>query len=243
MEGFMQTVTESLRDAIGPFMAAIPKVVGFLVILIIGWIVAALIARAVAAILRAIKFNDLSDRSGFSDMVQKMGMRSDAAGFIGATTKWFIRLITLVVAFDALGLPAVSDVLHRLLLWVPNLVVALVVLVLGGLAATALSTIVRGGTAKAGLGNPDLLATIARVTVWAFAIVIAVNQLGIATSLVNTLFTAVVGTVAVAFAIAFGLGGRDTANEIVRRWYKRSQEAAPRMQRAAKAIEDEARQH
>ena len=94
--------------------------------------------------------------------------------------KWFIRLIALVVAFDALGLLAVLDVLRQLLLWLPNLVVAMVVLVVAGLLATALGKIVRGASAQAGFTNPDTLATVAKVAVWGFAIVVALNQIGIA---------------------------------------------------------------
>jgi small-conductance mechanosensitive channel len=118
-------------------------------------------------------------------------------------------------------------------MWLPNLVVALVVLVIAGLAANALASLVRGTTAESGLGNPDLLANIARVAVWAFAVVVAVNQIGIATELVNTLFMATVGALALALGLSFGLGGRDTAAQIVRGWYARSQEAAPRLADAA----------
>jgi len=162
-----------------------------------------------------------------------MGIRQDSAGFIANITKWFIRLIVLVSAFDALGLPAVSQVLEQLLLWLPNLVVALVVLVIAGLVANALAGVVRGATAESGLGNPELLANIARVAVWAFAIVVAVNQIGIATTLVNTLFMATVAAFALALGLAFGLGGRDTAALIVRGWYDRGRQSAPELAAAA----------
>jgi len=142
-----------------------------------------LIARAVEALLRGIRFNDMAQRSGFGGFVANTGVTTDPTGFVALIAKWFIRLIALVVAFDALGLPAVSDVLRQLLLWLPNVVVAVAVLIIGGLAANALAGLVRGATAKADLGNPDLLAIIARVAVWAFAIVVAVNQIGIAGSL------------------------------------------------------------
>jgi small-conductance mechanosensitive channel len=151
--------------------------------------------------------------------------------------RWFIRLIVLVSAFDALGLPAVSQVLQQLLLWLPNLVVALVVLVLAGLVAKALAGLVRGATAEAGLGNPRLFETITRVAVWAFAIVVAVNQIGVATALVNTLFMATVGALALALGLAFGLGGRETAAQIVRGWYENSQRAAPKLAQAADAAQ------
>src|SRR3982751_23649 len=202
-----EAILTSLAAALAMFLGAIPKVIGFLVILIIGWIVASALAGAVAALLRAVKFTELAERSGLAGFVQKMGLHTDSAGVIALIAKWFVRLIVLVVAFDALGLPAVSQVLQQLLLWLPNLVVAMVVLVLAGLAANAIHALVRGATAQAGLGNPDLLANIARGAVWAFAIVIAVNQLGIATTLVNTLFMATVGSVALALGLAFGLGG------------------------------------
>ena len=228
----------SLTGAMALFFAAIPKIIGFAIILIVGWFVASLVARAVGHILRAIHFNNLARRSGISDFVQRMGLETDAAGFVAEIVKWFIRLIALVVAFDALGLPAVSDVLRQLLLWLPNLVVAIVVLVIGGIAANALASVVRGSTSEAGFNNPEMLAKVAKVAVWAFAIVVAVNQLGIAQTLVNTLFMAVVGAAALALGLAFGLGGRDTAAEVVRKWYRRGQEAAPRIQQAAGTAAD-----
>jgi hypothetical protein len=212
----------SLTAAMALFFSGIPKILGFAIIVIVGWIIAGLVQKAIAAVLRTIKFNEMAQRSGFAGFVQKMGANTDSADMIGAVAKWFIRLVALVVAFDALGLPAVSDVLRQLLLWLPNVVVALVVLVIAGLVANALSSIVRGAAAEGGLKNPDFLAKLASGLIWAFGIVVAVNQIGIATTLINTLFMAVVGALALALGLAFGLGGRDTASEIVRNWYGRS---------------------
>lgn len=228
-----QALMASLAGALAMFFGAIPKVLGFIVILVVGWLIASLIAKAVVALLRAVNFNALADRSGFTEFVRKSGTGTDASGMIGGISKWFVRLIALVVAFDALGLPAVSEVLQQLLLWLPNLVVALVALVIGGIAASALSRLVRGAAAEGGLGNPDLLARIASVAVWAFAIVVAVNQIGVATTLVHTLFTATIGAVALALGLAFGLGARDTAGEIVRNWYLKSREKAPQIEETA----------
>ena len=230
----------SLTAALAMFFAAIPRIIGFALILIIGWIVASLVAKAIAALLHAVNFNGVAQRSGFAGFVNAMGIKTDAAGFLGNIAKWFIRLIALVVAFDALGLPAVSDVLRQFLLWLPNLVVALVVLVIAGIAANALAGLVRGATAKAGFNNPDMLANVARVAVWAFAIVVAVNQMGIAATLVNTLFMGFVGAAALAAGLAFGLGGRDTAGEVVREWRLRSQGAGRKFERAANEAANEA---
>jgi hypothetical protein len=232
-------ITNSMAQALSLLLAAIPRIIGFIIVVAIGWFIAALIARAVSALLRSIRFNDMADRSGFAGFVANTGVETDSSGFVAEIAKWFVRLITLVVGFDALGLPAVSDVLRQLLLWLPNLVVAIAVLIFGGLAANWLAGMVRGATAKADLGNPDLLAAIARVAVWAFAIVIAVNQVGIARDLVNILFMAIVGAVALALGLAFGIGGRDTAAEVVRNWYDRSRGLAPKAGEAAEQVRRE----
>jgi hypothetical protein len=232
-------ITNSMAQALSLLLAAIPRIIGFIIVVAIGWFIAALIARAVSALLRSIRFNDMADRSGFAGFVANTGVETDSSGFVAEIAKWFVRLITLVVGFDALGLPAVSDVLRQLLLWLPNLVVAIAVLIFGGLAANWLAGLVRGATAKADLGNPDLLAAIARVAVWAFAIVIAVNQVGIARDLVNILFMAIVGAVALALGLAFGIGGRDTAAEVVRNWYDRSRGLAPKAGEAAEQVRRE----
>ncbi len=230
-----EAIMTSLAAALAMFLGAIPKVIGFLVILLIGWLIAAALAKAVAALLRAVNFNGLAQKSGFTDFVHKMGMQTDAAGAIATIAKWFVRLIVLVAAFDALGLPAVSQVLSQLLLWLPNLVVALVMLVIAGLAANALAGLVRGATAEAGLGNPDLLATVARVTILAFGVVVAVNQIGIAKELVNTLFMGFVAALSLALGLSFGLGGRETAAQMVSNWYSKGKEAAPKVAEAADA--------
>ena len=230
----------SLAGALNTFLSAIPRIIGFLVVLIVGWIISSLLARGVEALLHAVKFNDLARRSGFADFVQKMGVRDDSAGVIASIVKWFVRLITLVVAFDTLGLPAVSNVLNQLLLWLPNLVVALVVLVIGGLAANALSRLVRGATAEAGFSNPEMLATVARVAVWGFAIIVAINQLGIATTLINTLLIGLIGGMALAFGLAFGLGGRDRAAQLIDTMGRNAQRAGPKLERAANAASRQA---
>jgi len=230
-------IMASLTTALSLFLGAIPRIIGFLVILVIGWFISGLLASAVAALLRAVRFNELAQRSGFSGFVNNMGVRTDASGLLANITKWFVRLIVLVVAFDALGLPAVSQVLQQFLLWIPNLVVAVVVLVIAGLAANALGNLVRGSTAQAGLGNPDLLATIARVAVWGFGIVVAVNQIGIAQTLVNTLFMGFIGALALAAGLAFGLGGRETAAQIVQGWYRQGREVRPKLEGAAENME------
>jgi hypothetical protein len=222
-----EALRASLVGILNSFTAALPKLLGFAAVLIVGWILSSLVAKGVAALLNAVRFDELARRSGIAEFVRRMAVRTDSTGVIASVAKWFIRLITLVVAFDLLGLPAVSGVLQQLLLWLPNLAVALVVLVIGGLAANALSRIVRGATTGAGFVNPELLATATRVAIWAFAVVVAVNQLGVATTLVNTLLYGLVGALALATGLAFGLAGRARAAQLLDEWSRKTEELGP----------------
>jgi len=225
---FTDTLIDSFRNALSMVLSAIPRILGFIIIVAIGWFVSSLLARAVIGLLRAIRFDELMQRSGLAEFTNKMGTGLDSAGIIAGLVKWLTRIVVLLVAFDVLGLPAVSDVMRQLLLWLPNLVVAIFVLFIGGIAARALGNIIRGATAEAGFANPETLANVVRTTVWAFAIVVAINQLGIATNLITTLFTGFVSALAIALGLAFGLGGRDLASRTLENWYDQAQEGKPR---------------
>jgi small-conductance mechanosensitive channel len=225
---FTDTLIGSFRDAASMILGAIPRILGFIVIVAIGWFISSLLARGVGGLLRAIRFDELMQRSGIGDFLNKMGTGNDPAGIIAGLVKWIVRVVVLLVAFDVLGLPAVSDVMRQLLLWLPNLVVAIFVLFIGGIAARALGNIVRGATAEAGFASPETLANVTKTTVWAFAIVVAINQLGIATNLITTLFTGFVAALAIALGLAFGLGGRDLASRTLENWYDQAQEVRPK---------------
>ena len=231
--GFFDTLMGSFRDAFAMILSAIPRIVGFIIIVAIGWFISSLIAKAITGLLRVIRFDELMQKSGLADFMNKMGTGIDSVGIVAGVVKWIVRVVVLLVAFDTLGLPAVSDVMRQLLLWLPNLVVAIFVLFIGGIAARALGNIVRGATAEGGFSNPETLSNVARTAVWSFAVVIAINQLGIATNLINTLFTGFVGALAIALGLAFGLGGRDLASRTLENWYDQAQEAKPKRKRAA----------
>jgi hypothetical protein len=211
-------IRASLAGAFGMMFTAIPRVLGFIIILLVGWLVASLVGKAVRAILHKLQFNALADRIGVGDFVRKMGS-ADPAALVAALLAWLIRIVVLLVAFDALGLTGVSELLRQLLLWIPNLVVAMVILVLAGIGARALGDLVRGAAAEAGFSNPETLANVTRTAVWVFAVIIAVNQVGIASNLINILVTGAVAALALAGGLAFGLGGRDLAARILENWY------------------------
>jgi Conserved TM helix len=234
---FTDTLFASFRDAFSMILGAIPRILGFIVIVAIGWFISSLLAKGVVGLLRAIRFDELMERSGLADFMNKMGTGIDSVGIVAGIVKWIVRVVVLLVAFNILGLPAVSDVMRQFVLWLPNLVVAIFVLFIGGIAARAVGNVVRGATAEAGFSNPETLSNISRTAVWSFAIVVAINQLGIATNLINTLFTGFVGALAIALGLSFGLGGRDLAARTLENWYDQAQEAKPK--RRSRAAADE----
>jgi hypothetical protein len=123
----------------------------------------------------------------------------------------------------------ISEIINDILRWLPNLVVALAIIVIGALIARFVAGIVRGATSEMGFGNPDLMATIAQYAIIVFAVIAAVDQLGIAETVVLTLFSGLVIAVAGAFALAFGFGGQQTAARITEGWYQKGQEASQKV--------------
>ena len=243
VSNWFEAVVVSITAALVNLLSFIPALVGAIVILVIGWIIASALARLVTTVLQRVGFESAAQRTGVADFLEKSGARGwTASRVLGELVKWTIRLVFLEAAASALHLEAVTELINRVVLFVPNLVVALVVLMVGALLARLLSGMVRGATAEAGFSNPDLMGRIAQTAVLAFAVIVAVNQIGIAAAIVNTLVMAVVGAVALAAALAFGLGGREVAAEIWRQWYQRSRSASPRLQRGAEAVSEGRRQ-
>jgi hypothetical protein len=216
--GWGAAVMTSLTAALMMLFAAIPRIIGFIVIVFVGWFLADLLARGVVALLRAVRFDHVAERTGIADFLRRTGTRHDAAGMVAAGTRWLVRIVVVLVAFDSLGLSGVSGVLERLLLWLPNLVIALVIVALGGLAARTIGDLARAAAAKSRLGNPAAVANAARIAVLAFTAVIALNELHVAEIVVNTLLIGTVAAVVLAVGLAFGLGGRDLASETLESW-------------------------
>ena len=214
---WVQAIFTALTNALNLVLEFIPKLVGFLLILLVGWIIATAVSKAVTFLLRKVGFDRLSERIGLTRLEQNMGVRMDTAAILGTITYWFLFLIFLVPAADALGIPSVSAILNELVAYIPNVFVAVLVLFLGALGGTFAASLVRGATANANMGNPNLYAGIARWSVIGFAAIIALEQLKIAPSIMNILFTAVVGAAALAFGLAFGIGGQDAARRLLNR--------------------------
>jgi hypothetical protein len=218
----------SLSNALNSFLAAIPLVIGALLIIVIGWIIAGVAARLVTEVLRRVGADRLFAEHGG----QVYGSRSrdfKPSIVAGELVKWLVRLVFLVAAANVLGLTQVSELLNDVLLWIPNLIVAAIILLVAPLLARFVRSAIEVGAGEMGFTNAALLGRIAEIAIIAFAVIIAINQIGIAANLVNTLFIGVVAALALAFGLAFGLGGRDVAAQLTQSWYEQSQAAAERV--------------
>ncbi|MGI8871066.1 MAG: mechanosensitive ion channel family protein [Candidatus Limnocylindria bacterium] len=224
-DAVLVSVTTALRN----FLGFLPQLIGAIIVLVIGWIIAGLIAGLVERLLTGAGFERAAQRTGISGFVERSGSTWTVSHIVAEIVKWFIRLIALQAAAQILGMPQLTQIINAILLFLPNLVVALLIIVVGALIAQFVAGIVRGATAEMGFTSPDLMGAIARYGIIVFAVIAAVNQLGIAATVVNILFIGAVAAVAGAAALAFGLGGRDVAAEITRGWYTRGQDASQRV--------------
>jgi hypothetical protein len=226
-------VLVSATEALSNFLGFLPALIGAVLVLVLGWILSGLLARLVERGLKLVGFEHAADQTGINGFVGRAGSGWTASRIVAEIVKWFIRLIAIQAAAQILGMERISEIINAILLWLPNLAVALAIVVIGALIARFVAGLVRASTAEMGLGNPDLLAGAARYAIIAFAIVAAVGQLGVAATAVNTVFIAVVAAVAAALALAFGLGGRDVAAQITQGWYERGQGASEKVARYA----------
>jgi hypothetical protein len=242
----METVTDwgdaiflSITNALNTFLSAIPQIIGALLILLIGWIIAGIVARLLQELLQRAGVDRLFAKHGG----EVYGARSTELrpSRIGSEiVKWIIRFVFLVAAANVLGMPQVSVLLNQVLLWLPNLLIAVIILLVAPLLGRFVRGVIEVGAGQMGFGNARILGRIAEIAIIAFAVVIALYQIGIANDLISILFIGVVGAVAIAFGLAFGLGGREVAAEITRGWYTEMSAAAGKVREAAAAADAEA---
>jgi hypothetical protein len=230
-DAVMVSVTEALQN----FLGFLPTLVGAILILAIGWIISGLLAGLVERGLKAIGFERAAQSTGISGFIQRSGSSWTASAIVAEIVKWFIRLLAIQAAASILGLVQISQIINAIMLWLPNLVVAIVIVVIGALIAKFVSGVVRGSTSQMGFTNPELLASVAYYAILVFAIMAAIDQLGIAETVVNTVFIGLVAMVVLAAGLAFGLGGQQTAAQITANWYASGRKAGARIAEYAQA--------
>jgi len=203
---------KGVLSQIGQFLVNVLLVV---IILIIGWVISKLIKALVVKVLQAIKLDDISERIELDSILAKGGMKYTLSEMIGVICYWLALLVTFVVAINAVGLTIAADLLNRVVLYVPNIIASIFILILGMFVATLLNNIVHTAASNAGLSQAKLLGKISETVVIVFAVLMTLEQLNIQAKILENIILIVLASMGLAAALAFGLGCRDIAEKFV----------------------------
>ena len=210
------TVTiQSLQNMWQLFLVFLPKLIGAIIVFIIGWFIAIGIGKLIVKFLQLVKLNQLFARSDWDEALGKAGLKADVAGFIGAICKWILVIVFLLAAVEILGFFQFAAFLQNVLSWLPNVIVAVAIFVVAVIVADIVEKIVRAVVEKSKVGLAQYTSLIVKWSIYIFAILAILLQLGIARYLINTLFAGVIAMLALAFGLAFGLGGKEVASEML----------------------------
>ena len=210
------TLIMSFQNLWGGVIGFAPKLIIAIIVFVIGLLVASIIGRFVDKIISSLRVDSAFKSVGVDEMLHKGGFTLNSGHFIGGLVKWFLVIVFLVASLEILGLSQVTDFLKNVVLgYLPNVIVAALILVVAAFIAHAMQRIVVGSAKAAGAPSTHFLGGLTKWSIWAFAILAALYQLGIAGAFAQTLFTGFVAMVAIAGGLAFGLGGRDAASKYI----------------------------
>lgn len=205
-------ITKSFQDLWVGVIDFIPELIVAIIVFILGWIIGAVLGKAVAQIIRSLKLDNALRGAGVESAVNRAGFNLDSGAFIGGLIKWFVIAVFLIASLDVLGLNQVNVFLERVVLnFLPNVIVAVLIMLVGVVIAEAMQNIVIGAARSAHMRSAHFLGVLTRWAIWIFAALAALYQLGVASAFVQTLFTGIVVALSLAFGLAFGLGGQDEA--------------------------------
>ncbi len=216
VQTWAETTTLALQNLWQGFLAFIPTLIGALVVFIIGWFISVGIGKLISEILTKIKFNQLFERAGWKQALEKADLKVNASEFVGAIVKWVLVIVFLLAAVEILGFIQFAGFLKSVLAYLPNVIVAALIFVVTVIVVDIVEKIVRAGVEGVKVGYGHLVSIIIKWSIWIFAILAILHQLGIAKAFMETLFTGFVAMLVISLGIAFGLGGKEVAAEILR---------------------------
>lgn len=193
------------------FIGFMPSLVGALVIFILGWFISVGVGRLIADILKRIKFNQVFERGNWKRALEKADMKVDPAGFIGGIFKWVLVIVFLLAAVEVLGLNQLAAFITDVLAYLPNVLVASLIFVVAVIIADIAEKVLRAAVESAQIGQAHMVGVIVRWSIWIFAAIAILTQLGVTPVLWQTLFTGLVALIVLGGGLAFGLGGKDVA--------------------------------
>jgi hypothetical protein len=220
---------EPIRESLHQFAAFLPRLLLAIFILLIGWLAAKLVRFAIVRALRAVNFNVVTEKAGIDHFLQQGGSDIDTVRVLGGLFYWLVILAALMVAFNSLDLAYVTDLIGRIVLFVPKVMVAVVVLVFGAYFARFVAAAIATYLRNVGVGEAGLIGRITLYAIMVFVIMIALDQVGLG-DIIRQTFLIIVAAIALGLALAFGLGGQKRAAELFERWSRPTvdhEQAAP----------------
>ncbi|OGY20941.1 MAG: hypothetical protein A2126_02750 [Candidatus Woykebacteria bacterium GWB1_45_5] len=215
------SVLSALNESLTATANLLPSLLAAIVIFIFGVMVALFLRRLLLKVLETVNFEKALAPTGIPDALKKTETSLTVSGLLGELLRWFVILIFLIPAVDQLGLGAANKVLSSLLLYIPNVVVAVIIVAIGAIFAKIARDFVAATAASLGAQLGQAVGEVARYAIIIFTVLAALNQLGVASDLIRILFTGFVAMIALAGGLAFGLGGRETAEKLLRKFFEK----------------------
>lgn len=214
-------VLEPVRAFLIQLGEFLPKLIVAVIILVAGWLFAKMFRLAVVKGLKAINFNVLTERAGIDDFLQQGGIRTDTSGILGLLVYWLVILAALMIAFNSMNLAHVTELIGRVALFIPKVIVGVLILAFGAYFSRFIDNTITTYGKNVGLEDVEILGRLARYAIMVFVVLIALEQVEVATEFVRQSFLIILAGVVLALAIAFGLGGRQWAEDLLEKWWPR----------------------
>lgn len=206
---------QSLQALWAGILMYLPNIIIAIILVILGFLIGGLLGRALAHLVKAVKVDSFFEKIGVMETLKKVSHTWNSATIIGGVVKWFFIIVFFIAAVGQLGLTQVSYFLTGILAFIPAVIIAAIILIVGSIVAEWAFKLVRGGGRAADMHATNFAASVVKWAIWIFAIMMALSQIGIAAALINTIFIGFVAMLALAGGLAFGLGGRDHAGRLL----------------------------
>ena len=208
---------ESFQSLASGLISYVPNIVIAIILFIIGWVLGDAVGLWVAKLIRALKVDRVLEKLDLHRLMQQAGYNLDSGKFLGVLVKWFIILGFLVAALNVLQLNEVSNFLRDILAYIPRVIIATLILIIAAVVAEVLQKIVVASSKAAKISSAELFGGVTKWLIWIFAIIMALEQLGMMGPFLQIFMTGVVATISIALGLSFGLGGKDAAGNFVNR--------------------------
>jgi Conserved TM helix len=229
IESWADVLTRSFQDVWLELASFLPNIIIAIAVFVIGWLIGSGLGRVVAQIIDSLRVDSALRGAGIEEVLNRAGFTLNAGAFLGGLVKWFIVIVFLLGSLETLRLYEVTNFLKEdVLSYIPQVIAAVLILLVGAVVAQFMQSIVMGAARAAGLDSSNLLGAVTRWSIWIFAIMAALSQLSIVAVFVQTLFTGLVVAVSLALGLSFGLGGQEAAARFIEKLRKEMSENSHR---------------